>query len=81
MTTLTIDEIYKDSNLLSQTSEIFRDEVLEYISENFISILNCSVHDKGSIIELHIEAEGNHSYYFNYNKSNGDYAVERSTQI
>jgi hypothetical protein len=81
MTTLTIDEIYKDSNLLSQTSEIFRDEVLEYISENFITILNCSVQDKSSTIELRIEAESNHIYYFNYNKSNGDYAVERSKPI
>jgi hypothetical protein len=81
MTTLTIDEIYKDSNLLSQTSELFRDEVLEYLSENFITILNCSINDQGSTIELRIEAEGNHNYYFNYNKSNGDYDVERSTQI
>lgn len=76
-----IDEVYNNySTELNLTSEIFRDEVAEYLSEHNIIIEKYSVTNKVSTVELCIETSGTYNYYFTYNKSNGDYGVVRATQ-
>lgn len=76
-----IEEVYSHcSTELNLTSEMFRDEVAEYLSEHNIVIERYSVTNKVSTVELCVETNGTHNYYFTYNKSNGDYGVIRATQ-
>ncbi|GMX64439.1 hypothetical protein Elgi_37080 [Paenibacillus elgii] len=77
----TLEEVYNHySAELDLTSEMFRDEVVEYLSEHNIIIERYSVANKVSTVELCIETNGTYNYYFTYNKSNGDYGVVRATQ-
>ncbi|WP_139074743.1 hypothetical protein [Paenibacillus elgii] len=76
-----IDEVFNNcSTALKLTSELFRDEVAEYLSEHNITIERCSATNKVGTVELCIETNGRLNYYFTYNKSNGDYGVVRATQ-
>ncbi|MFD0682518.1 MULTISPECIES: hypothetical protein [unclassified Paenibacillus] len=78
----TMEDVYiSNINTLNQSSDLFREEIELYLSENNLIIENYSITNKIGTIELCIDTKESHNYYFTFNKNNGDYGVIKATQV